>query len=66
MKTASKRIAVLAIMVALLIVGKAALTMIPNIEVVSLFCALFGFVFGFIAIIPATLFCLISKTAKST
>ena len=58
-KSLSRRIAVLAIMVALLVVGKLALTMIPNVEVVSLLCGIFAFTFGFICIIPTTIFCLI-------
>ncbi len=58
-KSLSRRISVLAIMVALLVVGKLALTMIPNVEVVSILCAIFSFAFGFICVIPTTLFCLI-------
>ena len=45
-------------MAALLIVGKWALNLIPNVEVVTLFCALFGYTFGFVAIIPTCIFCL--------
>lgn len=56
MKTA-KQIATLAVMAALLVAGKWSLNILPNIEVVSLFCALFGYVFGFIAVVPATIFC---------
>ena len=61
MKAASvaKKIAVLAVMSALLVAGKAALTAVANVEVVSLFCALFGYVFGPIAIVPTCIFILI-------
>ena len=55
----AKKISALAVMAALLVVGKLALTMIPNVEVVSLFCAVFGYVFGFIAAIPTLIFTLI-------
>ena len=55
-----KKIASLAVMAALLVCGKLALDFIPNVEVVSLFCALFGYVFGPCAMIPVTVFCLIS------
>ena len=54
----AKKIAVLAIMAALLVAGKWALNAIPNVEVVTLFCALFGYVFGFAAVIPTTVFCI--------
>ncbi len=55
-----KKIAALAVMAALIVCGKLALDFIPNVEVVSVFCALFGYVFGLCAIIPTTIFCLIS------
>lgn len=55
-----KKIAALAVMAALIVCGKLALDFIANVEVVSLFCALFGYVFGLCAIIPTTVFCLIS------
>ncbi len=51
-------IAVLAVMSALLIVGKWSLNLIPNVEVVTLFCGLFGYTFGFISVIPTCIFCL--------
>lgn len=56
MKTA-KNIAALGVMAALLIAGKWSLNAMPNVEVVSLFTALFGYVFGYIAIIPVLIFC---------
>ena len=43
-------------MTALLVVGKWSLNSLANIEVVTLLCALFGYTFGFAALIPSTLF----------
>ena len=57
--TIAKQIAALALMAALLIAGKAALTAVANVEVVSLFCALFGYVFGPVAMVPTCVFILI-------
>jgi len=45
-------------MSALLIVGKWSLNLVPNVEVVTLLCALFGYTFGFVSIIPACIFCI--------
>lgn len=56
--SSAKKIAVLGMMAALLVAGKWALNLVPNVEVVTLFCALFGYTFGFIAVVPATIFCL--------
>lgn len=56
----AKKIAALAVMTALLVCGKLVLDFIPNVEVVTLFCALFGYTFGLWAIIPTVIFCLIS------
>ena len=56
----AKKIAALSVMCALLVCGKLALNIVPNVEVVSLFCALFGYVFGLWAMLPATIFCVIS------
>ena len=55
----AKKIAALAVMAALLTGGKAALAAVFNVEVVSLFCALFGYVFGPVAMIPVCVFVLI-------
>ena len=52
----AKKIATLAVMAALLTGGKAVLSSVANVEVVSLFCALFGYVFGLIAVVPVTIF----------
>ena len=56
--SSARKITSLAVMSALLVVGKWALNVIPNVEVVTLFCGLFGYVFGFAALIPATVFCI--------
>ena len=55
----AKKVAALAVMAALLSVGKAALSAVFNVEVVSLFCALFGYVFGPVAVIPTCIFVII-------
>ena len=55
----AKKIAALAVMAALLSGGKWALSAVFNVEVVSLFCALFGYVFGPIATIPVCVFVLL-------
>lgn len=49
----AKKIAVIAVMAATLEVGKLALSFLPNVEVVTLFTAVFGYAFGALAI-PAT------------
>ena len=61
--SAAKKIAVLAVMAALLVAGKAALTAIANVEVVSLFCALFGYVFGVVSVIPVCILITIITTS---
>ena len=55
-KDSAKKIAALAVMAALLTGGKMALSMVFNVEIVSLFCALFGYVFGPVAMIPVCSF----------
>ena len=62
----AKKVTALAAMSALLVVGKWALSGLANIEVVTLFCALFGYTFGFIAVIPATIFCIEETLAWGT
>lgn len=49
----AKKIAIIAVMAAILEAGKLALSFLPNIEVVTLFTAVFGYVFGALAV-PAT------------
>ena len=50
------RIATLAVMAALLEAVKWALAVLPNVELVSLFCALYGYVFGLIGVVPVCVF----------
>lgn len=58
----AKNIAVSAIMAAMLILGKFALHMVPNVEVVTPFIIIFTCVFGFRRTIPAVLaFCLLDN-----
>lgn len=52
----AKKIALIAVCTALIEGCKLALSMIPNVEVVTLLCALFGYVFGFYGIISVFLF----------
>lgn len=56
-KFTAKRIAFIAIMSALLIAGKFALSFIPNVEVVTTLIICFSFVFKFDAIIATIVFC---------
>lgn len=55
-KNVATRIAVLAVMAALLESVKWALNIFPNVELVSLFCALYGYVFGLIGVVPVFVF----------
>ena len=50
------KIALIAIMAATLEVGKLALSFIPNVEVVTLLCGVYGYVFGFYGIIATYVF----------
>ncbi|MDE6210739.1 MAG: hypothetical protein K2O31_06440 [Clostridia bacterium] len=61
MKTSSHRdralkLALIAIMAATLEGGKLALSFIPNVEIVTLLCAIYGYVFGFYGIIATYIF----------
>ena len=61
MKTSSHRdralkLALIAIMAATLEGGKLALSFIPNVEIVTLLCAVYGYVFGFYGIIATYIF----------
>ncbi len=58
-QTIAKKVATLAVMATLLICVKQVLSPIANVELVSLFSAVFGFCYGLIAIIPVTVFCLV-------
>ena len=55
-KTVSKSIALVGIMAAAIECGKLALSFIPNVEVVTLFIALFSYVFGLSGILAAFVF----------
>lgn len=52
----AKKIAIIAMMSATLEGAKLALSFIPNVEIVTLLCALYGFVFGWSGIIASYLF----------
>ena len=60
MKTAHRdralKLALIAIMAATLEGGKLALSFIPNVEIVTLLCAVYGYVFGFYGIIATYIF----------
>ncbi|MGN0772150.1 MAG: hypothetical protein ACI4MI_06165 [Christensenellales bacterium] len=52
----AKKVALIAIMTATIEAGKLALAAIPNVEVVSLLCAVYGYVFGLIGVVSIVLF----------
>lgn len=52
----AKHIALIAVMTATIEAGKLALSAIPNVEVVTLLCAVYGYVFGPIGVISVSLF----------
>lgn len=52
----AKKIALIAMMTATLEGGKLVLASIPNVEIVTLLCAIYGFVFGYAGIVAAYLF----------
>lgn len=58
-KSLSKTIAQIAVMAALLIIGKFALQFVPNIEVVTTFVMVFAYVFGYKTIFATLVFCAI-------
>ncbi len=53
---AAKRVALVAICAATIEVGKLALSFLPNVEVVTLLCALFGYCFGWWGVLSAVVF----------
>ena len=55
-KSSARGIALVAIMAATIEVGKLALSFLPNIEVVTLLCALYGYVFGFYGVVATAVF----------
>lgn len=58
-QNATFKVALIAVMAALLLGGKEALSFVPNVEVVTLFCALFGYVFGWLGLFAVWIFILI-------
>ncbi len=56
-KFSAKRLAFAGVMGALLVVGKFALSFIPNVEVVTTLLVAFCFVFGFDGVIASLIFC---------
>ena len=55
----AKKLALIAVMTATLNAGKLALMAIPNVEVVTILCALYGYCFGWMGLIATSLFVLI-------
>lgn len=55
-KSAAKSIALVGIMAATVECGKLVLSMIPNVEVVTILLALYGYVFGHLGVISAFVF----------
>ena len=52
----AKAVALVGIMAATLECGKLVLATIPNVEVVTLLCALYGYVFGWLGVLAAAIF----------
>ncbi|MDE7336725.1 MAG: hypothetical protein K2N32_01250 [Clostridia bacterium] len=57
----AKKIALIALMTATIEGGKLALSFIPNVEIVTLLCALYGYTFGWSGIIATYLFSVIES-----
>ncbi len=57
--SAARTVALVGIMAATLECGKLVLSALPNVEVVTLLCALYGYVFGIYGVIAAAVFVLI-------
>jgi hypothetical protein len=57
----ARKIAVIALMTATIEGGKLALSFIPNVEIVTLLCALYGYIFGWSGIISTYLFVVIES-----
>ena len=55
-RTRALKIALIAVMAATLEGGKLALAAIPNVEIVTLLCAVYGYVFGGAGIIATYVF----------
>lgn len=54
--SAAKKLALVGVMAATIECGKLALSFLPNIEVVTLLCALYGYVFGWYGVAAAAVF----------
>jgi energy-coupling factor transport system substrate-specific component len=52
----ARKVALCAVLTALLEAGKLALAVIPNVEVVTLLCAAYGYVFGLFGMLAVSLF----------
>ena len=59
MRSPAHSIALVGIMAATLECGKLALSFLPNIEIVTLLSALYGYVFGFLGVLAAFIFVII-------
>jgi hypothetical protein len=55
-KIDAKTVAFVGVMAATLECGKLVLSFLPNIEIVTILCALFGYVFGWLGVIAAVVF----------
>lgn len=55
-KLSARTVALVGIMAATLSCGKLALSFLPNVEIVTLLCALYGYVFGLYGVIAAATF----------
>ena len=56
LKIDAKTVALVGVMAATLECGKLALSFLPNVEVVTLLCALYGYVFGWLGVAAAVVF----------
>ena len=61
-RTVAKKIALTAVLAALIIGGKWALVALPNIEIVTILIATFAFVFGFFVSLTATVIFVLEET----
>ena len=55
-RSPSKSVALVGIMAATMECGKLVLSFLPNVEIVTLLCALFGYVFGYLGVASALVF----------
>ena len=58
-KSTAKTVAFVGVMAATIECGKLVLSFLPNLEVVSLLCALFGYVFGWAGVVAAVVFVMV-------